>query len=196
MRYFISNLKNNKYLFLITLSYFLLSFVNIHSALLALVCMLIPFILLFKNKKKTWCQGYCPRAGLYSTIGNAKSWSHRKTPKFFLQGRMKDILLFYFVINLAIIIMSTIIVAKGRSEPFDMARMFLFIPIGQLPQLFTLDAPGWLLHMSYRFFSMMLTTSSMGLVFALLYKPRTWCTVCPIATISDGYIKGIKRKAS
>jgi len=61
----LTNLKNHKYLFVITLLYFALGFVNIHFALLGFVCMFVPLILLFKNKKKTWCQGYCPRAGLF-----------------------------------------------------------------------------------------------------------------------------------
>lgn len=45
-------MRNHKYLFLITISFFLLGFVNIHFSLLAIVCMTLPIILLLKDRKK------------------------------------------------------------------------------------------------------------------------------------------------
>ncbi len=51
-------MKNNKYLFIITISHFILGIINIHFALLGFVCMGLPIFFLFKDKKKTWCQGY------------------------------------------------------------------------------------------------------------------------------------------
>lgn len=66
-------MRNHKYLFLITISFFLLGFVNIHFSLLAIFCMTFPIILLLRDRKKTWCQGYCPRASLYTTCGKAKN---------------------------------------------------------------------------------------------------------------------------
>lgn len=44
-------MKNNQFLFLLVLTYFALGFVNIHFAILGLVCMMLPFILLFRNRK-------------------------------------------------------------------------------------------------------------------------------------------------
>lgn len=187
-------MRNHKYLFLITLAFFALGFVNIHFALLGILCMTIPLVLLFRDKRKTWCQGYCPRASLYTTCGKMKKTS-RNTPKFFIQGNMKWIMLTYFAVSLAIITMSTIKVAGGGVPPMTYLRFLIFIPIrGEMPQLFDLSniAP-WLTHLSYRFYSMMMTTTFLGLLLAALYKPRTWCTVCPISTISDAYIKGTKK---
>lgn len=46
-------MKNNQFLFLLVLTYFALGFVNIHFAILGLICMILPFILLFRNRKKT-----------------------------------------------------------------------------------------------------------------------------------------------
>ena len=188
-------MKNNKYLFIITLSYFALGIVNIHFALLGLICMGIPIFLLVKDRKKTWCQGYCPRAALYSTCGKATSKWSGKTPKFFVTGPMKWIMLFYFGLSLTIIIISTIAVANGK-PPMDFLKFLLVFPLGKLPQLFEISSPPWLLHLSYRFYSMMLTTTTLGFILALIYKPRTWCTICPIATVSDKYIKSGKKKAS
>lgn len=179
------------YFFLITISFFLMGFVNIHFSLLAMVCMTLPIILLLKDRKKTWCQGYCPRASLYSTCGKKKNWSGLKTPQFFIKGNMKWIMLAYFCISLTFILMSTISVAKGMRLPMEHLRFLILIPLPfEMPQLFDImNIAPWLTHLSFRFYSMMMTTTFLGLILALVYKPRTWCTICPIATVSDVIIK-------
>lgn len=188
-------MKNNKYLFLITLFYFALGMVNIHFALLGLVCMGIPLFLLFKNRKKTCYQGYCPRANLYVTCGKATSKWSGKTPMFFIKGPMKWIMLSYFGLSLNIITVSTIAVANGK-PPMDFMKFLLIFSLGKLPQLVSIASPTWVLHLAYRFYSMMLTTTTIGLILALVYKPRTWCTICPIATVSELYIKSGKKKTA
>ncbi len=183
----------SKYLFLITLTYFALGFINIHFALLGIVCMALPIILLFKNNKKTWCQKYCPRSSLYTTCGNIKGKRSLKTPNFFIKGPMKWLMLGYFGISLMIIILSTIGVSQGK-PPMDYLRFLLIFPLKGMPQLFDIASPTWILHLSYRFYSMMMTTTTLGLILALIFKPRTWCTICPIATVSDVYIKTLHNK--
>lgn len=191
MTNFFKNFKNNKYLFLITLLYFALGFINIHFALLGLICMMFPFILLFKNNKKIWCQGYCPRSNLYTKIGKTTKKHSRKTPMYFIKGNMKYIMLLYFGISLFFIIMSTIRVSGGIMLPMNILRFLIVIPISvDFPQFFELSSvASWITHLSYRFYSMMLTTTTIGLLLAIIYKPRTWCTICPIATVSDVYLK-------
>ncbi|WKY47567.1 hypothetical protein Q5O24_14640 [Eubacteriaceae bacterium ES3] len=184
-------MKNNRYLYLIVLGYFLLGFVNIHFALFGLVCMSLPIILLFKNTQKTWCQGYCPRAGLLNTIGKSKLGRSKPSPKFFTRGSMKWIMLIYFGISLTFITISTIRVATAGVAPMEILKLLIVIPLPfEVPQLveFSGIAP-WLTHLSYRFYSMMLTTTLIGLSLSVVYKPRTWCTVCPISTVSGEYIK-------
>lgn len=183
-------MRNHKYLFLITLSYFILGFINIHFALLGLMCMFLPFVILFKKKKKTWCQGYCPRASLYTFCGKFKKSISRKTPHFFIHGNMKWIVLFYFGLSLFFITMSTIRVADNIMPPMKYLKFLIFfrIPL-ELPQLFDFFFASWVTHLSYRFYSLMMTSTVLGLILALVFKPRTWCTICPIATVSDVILK-------
>jgi len=190
----LTNLKNHKYLFVITLLYFALGFVNIHFALLGFVCMFLPLILLFKNKKKTWCQGYCPRAGLYSSCGKC-SKSSRKTPDFFVKGSMKWIMLAYFLFSLFNIISSTVKVGLNKMQTTEAVRILTFIPVTKnLPQLFEIEnIQPWITQLSYSFYSMMLTTTILGLILAFVYKPRTWCTICPISTVSGLYLNKAKK---
>ncbi len=189
-----SNLKNNKFLFLVTLAYFILGFITIHFALLGILCMILPFVLLFKNQRKTWCQGYCPRANLYTRTGKFTSKYSMKTPKFFVKGYMKWIIFGYFVLSLFFITMTTVKVAAGDVAPMNYLRFLIVFPLPKaMPQLFSYGgAAPWITHLAYRFYSMMMTTTLLGLGLALIYKPRTWCTICPIATLSDGYIKKAK----
>ena len=191
----LNNVKNNKFLFLITILYFILGFVNIHFALLGLFCMMIPFVLLFRNKKKTWCQGYCPRANLYTRTGKVTSKYSFKTPEFFTKGGMKWIMLSYFGISLFFIGMTTVKVAMGAVPPMNVLRFLILfkLPI-EMPQMiaFASNTP-WLTHLAYRFYSMMMTTTFLGLILALVYKPRTWCIICPVGTLSDTYLKQNKK---
>lgn len=193
---FFKNLKNNKYLFIFNVLYFALGFVNIHFALLGLICMILPLYLLVKTKKKTYCQGYCPRANLYTKTGKITSKISGKTPLYFIKGNMKWIMLTYFGISLFFIIMSTVRVAAGLMPPLEELRYLIVFRVPfKIPQLYEINAfLPWITHMSYRFYSMMMTTTTIGLVLALIYKPRTWCTICPISTISDVYTNSIKQK--
>ncbi|MBU3113453.1 hypothetical protein [Clostridium lacusfryxellense] len=52
-------------LYIVTILFFALGFLNIIFAWIGFVCMIIPFVLLAKYGKKTWCQNYCPRANLF-----------------------------------------------------------------------------------------------------------------------------------
>lgn len=188
-------MKNNRYLFLVTLIYFAVGLINIHFALLGLFCMGIPVYLLLRDRKKTWCQGYCPRASLYTVVGKKKPYKNLSTPKYFIKGSMKWIMLGYFCVNLTIIILSTIMVSIEKIPPMDYLRFLFVLPLPQIPQLFFIQSAGWLLHLSYRFYSIMMTTTILGFILAIIYKPRTWCAICPIATISDEYIKSVKNKS-
>lgn len=190
-------MKNHKYLYLITLSFFGLSFVNIHFAILGVICMTIPMVLLQPDKKKTWCQGYCPRSNLYMTLGKKRKKKGKVTPMSFIKGNVKNVVLIYFGISLMIALMSTLQVALGNMAPMLIPRFLIILPIPvAFPQLITLSGiPVWITHFAFRMFSMMMTTTLIGLSLSYLYKPRTWCTICPVNTISDIYIMENRKRS-
>jgi hypothetical protein len=196
MNNFLKNIKNNKYLFIINVLYFALGIVNIHFSLLAFVCMMLPMYLLVKSNKKTYCQGYCPRSNLYTNVGKVTNKYSRKTPMYFINGNMKWIMLIYFGLSLFFITMSTIRVSSGFMVPMEKLRFLIFFSLPfEMVQLFELNyVLPWVTHLSYRFYSMMMTTTLIGLVLALVYKPKTWCVICPIQTILDVYINSNKKQ--
>ena len=51
------------------------------------------------------------------------------------------------------------------------------------------STPAWVAQFSFGFYSLMLTSLIIGAVFMLLFKPRTWCTFCPMETMTQGICK-------
>jgi len=45
--------------------------------------------------------------------------------------------------------------------------------------------PGWAVHLGFRVYSMMLTTTIIGLLLSFIYKAKTWCAICPMGTLSS-----------
>lgn len=174
-------------IFLITLLYFALGFVSILFGLLAVFCMAIPFILLARYKKKVWCSTYCPRASLLMQTGTTKK--SRAIPRQFSNGTLKKAMLWYFGINLFFITGSTIQVAMGNFASMEYIRLFIAIPLVPLPQLITLEAPAAVMHLSYRLYSMMLSSTILGIVLSRMYRPRIWCAICPVGTLSNELLK-------
>lgn len=176
-----------------TILYFLLGFVNIHFSFLALGCMIIPFILLLRKRKNNWCSGICPRADYLSLFRFVNF--RLKAPKWLFGNNMKNNILVYFCINILFITMSTFMVRAGRMLPIDKIRLFIAfqLPI-DLPQIIptSLDSPV-LLHLAFRLYSLMLSSTLLGTFLAIVFKPKTWCVICPVKTISHRYLNSIKQ---
>lgn len=184
-----SALKNTKgkhldTLFLVVILFFTLSMIHIAFAWLGLICMILPFILYYQSKEKLWCKYYCPRASFFLKILNKISFG-MKIPKWMKAKDIKIFVVYYFAINLFFATMSSIMVSTGRMEPLNFVRIFmLFKAPFTLPQLFNWSTHPGLLHASYRIYSMMFTSTITGLIIGMLYKPRTWCMICPIQTLT------------
>jgi hypothetical protein len=180
-----------KYLYVVTILFFILGFFNIIFAWLGFVCLTLPFVMLVKDKKKTWCQKYCPRASLFTTLFKGKSLTGKTVPKWIVNKTAKRIILIYFSFNLFVLIMSTIMVSKGRVDVVDKIRFLMAFQLPwNLPQFLNIKSiPNWAVHLSFRIYSMMFSTTVIGLLLGWLYKPRTWCTICPVNTISDISLK-------
>jgi hypothetical protein len=178
----------------VTIAFFILGFFNIIFAWLGLACLITPFILLFKDRKKTWCQGICPRASLFQKLLKGRSLTGKRTPDWFIRGKAKWIMLGYFCLNLFVLTMSTIMVFSGRMEPMDRVRFLIAFQLPwQIPQLLDLGTfPVWVSHLSFRIYSMMFTTTVLGLIIGWIYMPRSWCSICPINTLSDAALKKMK----
>ncbi len=56
--------------------------------------------------------------------------------------------------------------------------------------------PDWVAQFGFGFYSLMLTSTLIGLIVMVLYKERTWCTFCPMGTMTQGICKMKEKGAS
>ena len=57
-------------------------------------------------------------------------------------------------------------------------------------------APDWAAQFSFGFYGLMLTSALIGLIVMALYRPRSWCSFCPMGTMTQGIckLKNMKEK--
>ncbi len=189
----ILNMKKRNNLYILTILFFTLGFFNIIFAWFGFACMIIPFVLLAKDGKKTWCKSYCPRANLFTVLFKDKSLKGKREPKWLTNGDAKWFFIIYFSFNLFIIFISTLMVFRGRIDAMEKVRFMIAFQLPwNMPQLLNISSiPNWAVHLSFRVYSMMVTTTVIGMVLGFMYRPRIWCTICPINTISDMAMKKI-----
>lgn len=181
-------------LFVLTILFFLMGMINISLSILGFLCMILPFVLFFYAKEKLWCNFYCPRAGLFTKVLSKVS-QNKKVPKWLTGERIKKAVLIYYGINMFLAVMSSIMVARGRADAMEYVRFFIFFKLPfNLPQLIYLSLSPPVAHVSYRIYSIMFTSIVIGLGFGLMYKPRTWCVICPIQTLTSIDISKKKSK--
>lgn len=179
-----------KYSYFFTISFFILGFFNIIFAWMGFFCLIMPFVFAAKDKKNTWCQGYCPRSNLFTKLFKNISLTGKSTPKFLLK-KGKTIMLIYFLLNIFMICMSTLMVFLDKREPVELIRFLIAFRLPwNIPQLLDVGVmPGWAVHLGFRVYSMMFTTVTLGVLLSLLYKPRTWCTICPMGNLTNMTLK-------
>ncbi len=171
-------------LYWVTLLFFALGMIHISFSVIGLLCFTLPFYQYYKHKDKVWCKYYCPRAGLFNMLLTQISLK-KPMPKWLKGKRIKKIVVIYFAINVFFATMSTIMVSLGKVPPFDYVRVLMvFRAPFTLPQLLDLSLPNGFIHFSYRIYSMMFTSVIIGLTLGFIYKPRTWCAICPIQTLT------------
>ncbi len=175
---------------LITILYFTLPFISIVAALSAIFCITLPFLINATMKENLWCRSYCPRASFLSVVGSTKK-RYKKMPRMFTSGSLKKGLLIYLSLNVLFIIGSTLQVSSSAMEPMNYIRLWIVIKLFPIAQLIPLELPPWIMHLSYRLYSMMLSSTLLGVAFALLYRKRAWCGVCPVNSVitklNEGY---------
>ncbi len=43
----------------------------------------------------------------------------------------------------------------------------------------------WIVQFAFGFYSMMLTSTILGIITMILYKPNSWCVYCPMGTMTQ-----------
>lgn len=194
-------LKQNKkwydYLWIFSLTYLILGFFNILFAWLGLLCFFIPLVISVVKGNKAYCNKYCGRGQLFSLAGGKFGLSRKKDiPKWIRSKYFRYGFLIFFFAMFFLMLWNTYLVFAG-TEDLKMAVTLLW----------TLKVPWhWAYHgtlfsygiaqFAFGFYSIMLTSTILGFITMLLFKPRSWCVYCPMGTMTQLICKAKNMAAS
>lgn len=189
------NKKWNDYLWIATALYFVLGLFNIMFAWLGMICFMIPLILTFMGKGKLYCNSYCGRSQLFNMLGEKKKLSrNRPTPDFLAGKPFRYGFLVFFMTMFFVMVFNTYLVFQGARDLKEVITLLWTFKVPwNAPEI-----PGvapWAVQFAFGFYSMMLTSGIIGTASMYFYRPRSWCSFCPIGTMTQEINKVMHKKA-
>lgn len=172
------------YLWIWSIIYFALGFFNILFAWLGMIDFLLPILIAVLKGTKGFCNHYCGRGQLFEQIGS-KCSRKKCAPKFLASKWFRYGFLIFFLTMFGSMIFQTYRVASGAASLREAIKLLWTI---RVPWGWTYQAgmtADWVAQFSFGFYSIMLTSTIIGLAVMLLFKPRTWCSFCPMGTMTQ-----------
>ncbi|MDF9824165.1 hypothetical protein M2475_000515 [Breznakia sp. PF5-3] len=173
-----------EYLWVVSLVYLILGFFNILFAWLGLLCFSIPLLISIFGGDKAYCNKYCGRGQLLEILGEKYGLSQRKiSPKILRTKWFRYGFLVFFMSMFLLMIWNTYLVFAGASLKEVVTLMWVF----KLPWWWsnTSIVSNWVAQFAFGFYSVMLTSTILGIVSMFLFKPRSWCVYCPMGTMTQ-----------
>ena len=178
------------YLWIWTIIYFALSFFNILFAWFGMLDFLLPLGIAIFGGNKFFCNHLCGRGQLFSKLGGDLKCSRNKpTPRWMSSKWFRYGFLIFFLTMFGNMVFQTYLVGAGSSSLREAIKLFWTF---RVPWGWTYTAgtvADWVAQFSFGLYSLMLTSLLLGLIVMVLYKPRTWCTFCPMGTMTQGICK-------
>ncbi|HWP80988.1 MAG TPA: hypothetical protein VN446_10155 [Candidatus Acidoferrum sp.] len=176
----------NDYMWLLSALYLALGFFNILFAWLGLLCFFIPLLIAICGGGKAYCNRYCGRGQLFSVLGSELGLSRKKDPPKFLASRwFRYGFLAFFLTMFAQMLWNTWLVFAGTN---GLRQVVTLLWSFKLPWHWAYHGgalPQWAAQFAFGFYSVMLTSTVLGALTMVLYKPRTWCACCPMGTMTQ-----------
>ncbi|RDU23509.1 4Fe-4S binding protein [Anaerosacchariphilus polymeriproducens] len=182
------------YLWIMSLLYLLLGFFNILFAWLGLICFVVPLLISIWKGNKGYCNHYCGRGQLFALLGNKLKLSRqRNIPAFLRSNWFRYGFLTFFLIMFGNMLFSTYLVFSELRSLNEVVTLMWTI---KLPWNWAYQGtrviPG-VAQFAFGFYSLMLTSTLLGMVTMVLFRPRSWCVYCPMGTMTQAVCK-IKHK--
>lgn len=180
------------YLWIAELLYLFLGLSNILFAWLGLLFFSIPLLIAIFGGNKAYCSRYCGRGQLLGILGSKLKLSRNAAPPKFLRSTwFRYGFLTFFMIMFGTMLFSTYKVFTGAPLKETITLLWVF----KLPWQWVnveMVAP-WIAQFAFGFFSIMLTSTILGFLTMVLFRPRSWCVYCPMGTMTQGICK-LKQK--
>jgi len=184
-----------EYLWILSSLYLILGLFNILFAWLGLICFIVPLLISIVKGNKGYCNKYCGRGQLLDLLGNKLKLSRNKPmPKFLKSKYFRYGFLIFFLTMFISMVFNTYLVFQGTNT---LKEVLTILWTFKLPWNFTdlSYVSPWIVQFSFCFYSLMLTSTFLGIITMALYKPRSWCVYCPMGTMTQGIciIKDMKK---
>lgn len=115
------------------------------------------------------------------------------TPKFLSSKVFRYGFLVFFLTMFGNVVFQTWLVASGAHQLREAIQLLWTFRVPWDWAYTAGTVADWIAQFSFGFYSIMLTSTIIGLVVMLLFKPRSWCTFCPMGTMTQMICK-IKAK--
>ena len=197
-----NNVKNKAkkwydYLWIFSTVYLILGFVNILFAWLGLLCFFIPLLISIFGGSKAYCNRYCGRGQLFSLLGGRFGLSRKKDIPRWMRSKpfRYGFLVFFFVMFFQMLFVTGLVFAGTR----ELSEVVTLLWTIKLPWHWayhgTLFSTG-VAQFAFGFYSVMLTSTVLGLLTMALFKPRSWCVYCPMGTMTQLVCKAKAKTSS
>ncbi len=178
--------KWNEYLWIASTIYLMLGFVNILFGWLGLICFVVPLAISLIRGTKSYCRHYCGRGQIFDLLGRKFKLSRNKRlPAFIRSKGFRYGFLIFFMAMFGNMIFSTYLVFTGVGSLKEFVKLFWTINV-PWHWAYGGGVTPWVAQFAFGFYSLMLTSTLLGLVTMVLFKPRSWCVYCPMGTMTQG----------
>lgn len=173
------------YMWIVSALYLTLGIFNILFAWLGLLCFSIPLLISIFGGGKTYCNVYCGRGQMLDLMGNKLKMSRQKSIPHFLKTKaFRYGFLIFFMVMFGNMIFSTYLVFEGTK---NMKEVVTILWTFKMPWNWvnTSIVQPWIAQFAFGFYSVMLTSTILGVITMILYKPKSWCGYCPMGTMTQ-----------
>ena len=178
------------YLWIWPIVYFSLGFFNILFAWLGMLDFLLPLIIATAGGGKAFCNTYCGRGKLFAILPCVLKKEQKKVaPAWLYSPCFRYGFLLFFMTMFGNMLYQTYLVFAGNASLKTAIKLFWTWKVPFHWAYTVSNVPLWVTQFSYGFYSLMLTSTLIGLITMALYRPRTWCAFCPMGTMTQGICK-------
>lgn len=177
------------WLWLWSLAYFSLGFVNILFAWLGLISFSLPLLFAIFGGNKLFCNRYCDRGQLLRVLGSQAGLSRcHEMPGWLKSRAFRYGFMVFFFAMFGNVLYTTWLVASGAS---GLRAAVTLLWTFRLPWHWTYTAAvaPWMAHFAFSLYSLMMTSEVIALAAMLWFKPRSWCVFCPMGTLTQTICK-------
>lgn len=174
------------YLWIGSSIYLILGFFNILFAWIGLICFFVPLIISMVKGNKAYCNKYCGRGQLFEVLGSRLKLSRKRDIPGFLRSKwFRYGFLAFFLVMFINMLFSTYLVFEGSNSLKEVVTLLWTF---KLPWNWAYAGQGvtpWIAQFAFGFYSVMLTSTVLGMITMVLFKPRSWCVYCPMGTMTQ-----------